>query len=139
MKSKIPDRKKPRNFRHSLVPLAWCASVGVAFGAPGSPSLLPAAAPRLAGSAVAPAEITVQGTVTDSKGEGLPGVNVILKGTSKGATTDAQGRFRLSVPDQGSVLVFSFVGFTSQEVSVTNSEALNIKLEAQDKSRDWVP
>jgi TonB-linked SusC/RagA family outer membrane protein len=135
MKSKLPDRKKPCNFRHSLVPLAWCASVGAALGAVPHP-----AGPLLAAgtSAVAPAEITVQGTVTDTKGEGLPGVNVILKGTSKGATTDAQGRFRLSVPDQGSVLVFSFVGFTSQEVAVTNSEALNIKLEAQDKSLDEV-
>jgi TonB-linked SusC/RagA family outer membrane protein len=138
MKSKLPDRKLRRSFQHSLVPLAWCASVGVAMGAPSSPAPVASASFSVITNPAEPTEITVQGTVTDSKGEGLPGVNVILKGTNKGATTDAQGRFRLKVPDQSAVLVFSFVGFTSQEVAVTNGESLSIKLEAQDKSLDEV-
>jgi TonB-linked SusC/RagA family outer membrane protein len=137
MKSKIPDWKVRHGFRHSLVPFAWCASMGVALGAP-------TAAPRLAVTSPAAsrtnplADITVQGAVTDSKGEGLPGVNVILKGSSRGTVTDAQGRFSLKVPDQGAVLVFSFVGFTSQEVAASGTERMSIKLEAQDKSLDEV-
>jgi TonB-linked SusC/RagA family outer membrane protein len=128
MRNSLRNRLVRTTFRYSLVPLAWCASEGAALAAPVSAPLSDAAL----------ADITVQGAVTDSKGEGLPGVNVILKGSSRGTVTDAQGRFSLKVPDQGAVLVFSFVGFTSQEVAVSGSERLNVKLEAQDKSLDEV-
>lgn len=128
MRNSLPNRLARNAFRYSLMPLAWYASGGIALAAPASTPLLGAAL----------ADITVQGAVTDLKGEGLPGVNVILKGSSRGTVTDAQGRFSLKVPDQGSVLVFSFVGFTSQEVTVSGSERLSIKLEAQDKSLDEV-
>ena len=123
----------------ALVPLAWCASIGVALGAPTASrrlASLPPAAARLTAATLA--DITVQGTVTDAKGEGLPGVNVILKGTSRGATTDAQGQFRLNVPDQGATLVISFVGFKTQEIAATSGTRLAIKLEAEDKSLDEV-
>jgi TonB-linked SusC/RagA family outer membrane protein len=139
MNSKLPDWKVLRTFRHSLVPLACCASVGVASAAPRNlPNSAAGLAFSAAGGTVVPADIAVQGLVNDSKGEGLPGVNVIVKGTTLGTTTDAQGRFRLKVPDQGAVLVFSFVGFTSQEVAVTGTDALTIKLLAEDKSLDDV-
>ncbi len=65
-------------------------------------------------------EITVSGKVTDSSGEPLPGVNVLVKGTSAGTITDIEGAYRLSAPE-GSTLVFSFVGFRSQEISITSS------------------
>jgi len=140
MKNTLRNRLVRGALSHSILPLAWCASMGTALGAPTAPRALanPAGPPATRSEAAPLAEIPVQGTVTDSKGEGLPGVNVILKGTSKGATTDAQGQFRLKVPDQGAVLVFSFVGFTSQEVAVTGTAALNIKLVAEDKSLDDV-
>ncbi|RZL09785.1 MAG: SusC/RagA family TonB-linked outer membrane protein, partial [Hymenobacter sp.] len=104
-------------------------------GAPNSPAC-PTGASSLAAAPLA--DITVQGTVTDTKGESLPGVNVLLKGSGRGTVTDAQGRFSLKVPDQSAVLVFSFVGFTSQELAVSGTERLSIKLEAQDKSLDEV-
>jgi len=113
------------------MPLAWYASGGIALAAPAS-SPLPEAGAVLA-------DITVQGAVTDSKGEGLPGVNIILKGSSRGTVTDAQGRFSLKVPDQGAVLVVSFVGFRSQEIAApTDGSKLAINLVAEDKSLEEV-
>jgi len=72
---------------------------------------------------------TIKGKVTDSEsGEGLPGVNVIVRGTSQGTTTDGTGNFTLSVPDNSSVVVFSFVGYTSQEIPVGNRSTINLAL-----------
>jgi TonB-dependent SusC/RagA subfamily outer membrane receptor len=140
MKSTLRNRLVRGALGHSLLPLAWCASMGTALGAPAAsrPLASPTLPPAARNETISLADIAVQGVVTDSKGEGLPGVNVILKGTSQGTTTDEQGRFRLKVPEQGSVLVFSFVGFTSQEVAVAGTTALNVKLEAQDKSLEEV-
>jgi TonB-linked SusC/RagA family outer membrane protein len=63
-------------------------------------------------------DITVSGRVTQASGEGLPGVTVLVKGTTIGTSTGADGSFSLSVPE-GSVLVFSSVGFVRQELPVT--------------------
>jgi hypothetical protein len=60
------------------------------------------------------ANVPVSGRVTDSKGEGIPGVTVLVRGTTIGTSTDATGAYTLSVPE-GSTLVFSSVGFTTQE------------------------
>lgn len=68
--------------------------------------------------------------VSQEDGAGLPGVNVIVKGTSIGTTTDSQGTFNINVPDATSVLVFSFIGYKSQEVSVGTQTNLEIKLAA---------
>ena len=80
------------------------------------------------------AERSVQGTIRDDKGEPLPGVSVILKGTTKGSSTDEKGHFQLAVPDQGAVLVFSFVGFVQQEVTLKNQSIVDITLLADTKS-----
>jgi TonB-dependent starch-binding outer membrane protein SusC len=73
-------------------------------------------------------KIDVSGTVYESENsEGIPGVNVSVKGTATGAVTDISGKFSLKV-DQGSTLVFSFMGFVTQEVIITNSEPLIIRL-----------
>lgn len=83
---------------------------------------------------------SVTGRVTSETGEGLPGVSVVVKGTQRGTTTDSEGRFRLSVPDanDGSgkpvTLVFSFVGYVSQEVDVDNRTEVNLKLTPDDKT-----
>lgn len=58
----------------------------------------------------------------------LPGVSVTLRGTTRGTTTDAQGRFALTVPDEGGTLVFSYVGYLAQEVSVGNRSSIEIRL-----------
>ncbi|MEJ7644949.1 MAG: SusC/RagA family TonB-linked outer membrane protein [Chryseolinea sp.] len=74
------------------------------------------------------AEITVSGKVTDNTGEVLPGVNILVKGTANGTTTDTNGDYSLSVPDGTGTLVFSFIGYTSQEVSVDNRTSINVTL-----------
>lgn len=72
----------------------------------------------------------VSGTVTSSDGETMPGVNVVIKSTASGTVTDATGRFALSVPDDNAVLVFSFIGYMTQEVSVGNQSVINVRLES---------
>ncbi|HEY0273272.1 MAG TPA: carboxypeptidase-like regulatory domain-containing protein, partial [Chitinophaga sp.] len=71
----------------------------------------------------------VSGRVTDMEGNPLVGVSVSVKGTRIGTTTDAKGLFSLSVPDNATTLVVSFIGFTAKEVTISNSGAINISLE----------
>lgn len=59
----------------------------------------------------------VSGRVTSDNGEGIPGVTVVVKGTSTGATTDAEGNYTVTVPNDNSVLVFSSIGYTRQEIA----------------------
>jgi TonB-dependent starch-binding outer membrane protein SusC len=73
--------------------------------------------------------VVVSGAVRDAEsGDGLPGVNVIEKGTSNGTTTDAEGNFSLEVAGESSVIVFSFIGYMTQEISVGTQTSLNISL-----------
>jgi TonB-dependent starch-binding outer membrane protein SusC len=74
------------------------------------------------------ADRTVSGRVTDEKSEPLPGVSIVLKGTTRGTVSDANGQYRLDVPEAGSTLVFSFVGYLAQEVSVGSRTSINIIL-----------
>jgi len=75
-------------------------------------------------------DITIRGQVTDVNGETLPGVSIKLKGSTIGATTDMDGRYSINVPDRNSVLVFTYIGYISQEHVVGDRTSLNIKLEA---------
>ena len=84
------------------------------------------------------ADRPLTGRVTDEKSEGLPGVSVILKGTQRGTVTDADGRYKLDVPDGGSTLVYSFVGYLSQEVKVGNQASINVNLQADSKVLDEI-
>lgn len=77
---------------------------------------------------IAPYSISVSGKVTDETGQGLPGVSVLEKGTNNGTTTDNSGQFSLNVRDDKSILVFSFIGYTSQEILVGNQTELSIGL-----------
>ena len=78
-------------------------------------------------------EIEVKGKVVSEENEPLPGVNVIIKGTSNGTVTDIDGTFSLSVPDENSILVFSFIGLVNLEVVVGNQS--NIEVVMQEDSR----
>jgi TonB-linked SusC/RagA family outer membrane protein len=69
---------------------------------------------------VAPQAVPVSGRVTDAKGEALPGVTVLVKGTTTGTSTGADGSFSLSVPEN-STLVFSSIGFKNQELTITGA------------------
>jgi TonB-linked SusC/RagA family outer membrane protein len=82
--------------------------------------------------------VTVTGKVTDEKGVGLPGVNVIEKGTSNGTTTNPDGDYTITVAGASSVLTFSFIGYVSQETTVDNRAAISIQLAPEDKSLDEV-
>src|SRR5687767_3965367 len=81
-------------------------------------------------SSVAVAQQTqVSGTVTSADdGTGLPGVSVLEKGTTNGTVTDSDGKFSISV-GTSSTLVFSFVGYSSQEVAVGGKTLIDISLE----------
>jgi len=68
----------------------------------------------------------VTGKVTDAGGSGLPGVTVLVKGTSTGTVTDLDGKYRLNAT--GDVLVFSFVGFSKQEITIGNQSTINVVL-----------
>ncbi len=86
-----------------------------------------------------PADILVKGRVTDSeKGEPIPGASIVLKGANKGTNTDASGNYSIAVPDRASVLVFSFVGYDKQEVTVGNQAQVNIILKADMKELNEV-
>ncbi|HEY0770837.1 MAG TPA: carboxypeptidase-like regulatory domain-containing protein, partial [Sphingobacteriaceae bacterium] len=69
-------------------------------------------------NANAVAEIQVNGRVTDEQSNPIPGANILIKGTTLGTSTDADGRFSISVPDANSVLVISFIGYLSKEIPV---------------------
>lgn len=78
----------------------------------------------------------VSGKVTDSKGNGLPGVTVILKGSQQGTVSDGEGNYSMRVPDDNAILIFSFIGYVSQEVLVGNKTTLDIVLKDDEKSLD---
>ncbi|QHV99460.1 SusC/RagA family TonB-linked outer membrane protein [Spirosoma endbachense] len=83
-------------------------------------------------------DIAVSGRVTSSDdGIALPGVSVQVKGTTRGAITDASGNYQISVPADAR-LVFSFIGFTSQEIAVGNKNTLNVVLVAGSQSLDEI-
>ena len=73
-------------------------------------------------------QITVTGVVTDASGDLLPGVTVMIKGTTQGTATSANGAYSLQVPNENATLVFSFIGFVTQETVVGNRRAINISL-----------
>jgi TonB-linked SusC/RagA family outer membrane protein len=70
----------------------------------------------------------VSGTVTDSNQQPLPGVTVILQGTTTGTVTDVDGGFKILVPESGSVLNFSFIGYKTQSVQVGNQSSMAVTL-----------
>ncbi|MDB5013354.1 MAG: SusC/RagA family TonB-linked outer membrane protein [Daejeonella sp.] len=87
----------------------------------------------------ASAQSTVSGTVTDDAGVTLIGVSVKLKNTQAGASTNGAGAFSLSVPDVNTgVLVFTYVGFETQEVAINGKSSVNVKLKASSTSLNEV-
>lgn len=77
---------------------------------------------------------TIMGKVTsDEDGSTLPGVNVVLKGTSTGTVTDGQGNYLITAPDQGGVLIFSFIGLKTKEVKIGTKNRIDVTLESDVK------
>jgi TonB-linked SusC/RagA family outer membrane protein len=77
----------------------------------------------------APLAVLLKGRVADSKGESLPGVAVLLKGTTKGALTDGSGQYQLEVPDATGIIVFKLIGYVTLEVPVQTAVNGRITLE----------
>ena len=81
---------------------------------------------------------SVSGKVVDENGAPLPGVTVVVKGTTVGVVTDIDGNYNLTVPDNANVLSFSFVGMRTQEITIGNQTTINITLEAETIGLDEV-
>ncbi|MDR1555745.1 MAG: SusC/RagA family TonB-linked outer membrane protein [Tannerellaceae bacterium] len=73
-------------------------------------------------------EKTVKGSVADEGGFPLPGVNVVIKGTTQGAVTDINGNYTIRISDDNAVLVFSLIGYSTKEVVVGNQREINVIL-----------
>ncbi len=71
---------------------------------------------------------TVSGTVLDQDNMPIPGANVILKGTASGTTTDANGKYTLQTDDQNTILVFSFIGYVTEEIPVGGRSNIDVTL-----------
>ncbi|PVY43759.1 SusC/RagA family TonB-linked outer membrane protein [Pontibacter virosus] len=80
----------------------------------------------------------VQGKVTSDKGESLPGVSVILKGTSIGASTDQDGNYKLNLPNTSGTLVFAYIGYVRQEVPIEGKATINVVLQEDAKALEEV-
>ncbi len=92
-----------------------------------------------AGAAVTDQQQVVTGKVTDSQtGEPMPGVNIVVKGSTVGAMTDSQGKYTVSVPGKDAILVFSFIGYASREVPSGGRATLDIALVSEALSLEEV-
>lgn len=81
------------------------------------------------------AQKKITGKVTDAENGGaLPGASVTIKGTSTGATTDANGNYSISTQQNSGTLIFSFVGYATQEISIGNQSVINISLESDTRA-----
>ena len=83
-------------------------------------------------------EQEISGKVTDEKGEALIGVSVLVKGTNRGTSTDAAGKYKINVPKGASSLVFSYIGYTKQEVEIGSRTSINVVMAADNKNLDEV-
>jgi len=82
----------------------------------------------LLSSVVNAQDVTVKGKVTDEAGSPMPGVNVIVKGTSNGTTSDVNGDYSLNVPGSDAVLTFSFIGYAPQEIVVGGRSSIDVAM-----------
>ena len=84
------------------------------------------------------AQRSVSGTVKDENGEKIPGVNVILKGTTTGGITDIDGNFSVNVPSNGGILQFSFIGLKTAEIEIGARSVIDIAMEEDIKTLEEV-
>ena len=84
------------------------------------------------------AQTKITGRVLDEQQQGLPGVSVVIKGTTVGSVTDIDGKYTVSAPSPTGSLVFSYIGFTTQELPINNRSTINLTLAADMKSLNEV-
>jgi TonB-linked SusC/RagA family outer membrane protein len=83
-------------------------------------------------------QLIIKGKVTDEKGEPMAGVSLVVKGTKRATITDYNGEYSISTVDGKSVLIFSFIGFASQEILIGDQKEINVSLKHATKSLDEV-
>ncbi|KAA5542906.1 TonB-dependent receptor [Adhaeribacter rhizoryzae] len=89
-------------------------------------------------SAVLPV-IDIRGKVTDDKGDPLPGVTVVVKGTTNGTATGADGTYTLNLPEASGTLIFSYIGYVTREIPITGSQTtINVTLQVDAKTLEEV-
>lgn len=76
---------------------------------------------------VVEADVSITGKVTDENGQGLPGASIVIQGTTTGATSDLDGNYKLSVPEDA-ILEISFVGYKTQNISVNGRSEINVSM-----------
>ena len=82
-----------------------------------------------------PADRTVTGRVTEAPGVGLPGVNVLVKGVSRGTITDSEGNYSLELPDGNDiVLIFSYIGYVTKEITVAGRTSVDVELAVDNRA-----
>jgi TonB-linked SusC/RagA family outer membrane protein len=79
-------------------------------------------------SSVLAQERNISGTVTDESGSSMPGVSVVIKGTTTGTATDAEGRYALAVPGDDAAIIFTFVGYAPTEVLVGSRSVVDVQM-----------
>ncbi len=87
---------------------------------------------------ISPVQFTVKGSVKTVSGEAVPGVNILLKNTATGTITDNNGEYSLTLPDGSGILVFSFIGYVTQEIQVSGRSTLDVVLEEDKQSLEEV-
>ena len=83
-------------------------------------------------------ENEVRGSVKDTKGNVLPGANILVKGTSVGAQTDFDGNFSIMVPEEATTLIVSFIGFETKEVTISNRDRIDVILKEASSQLDQI-
>ncbi|WP_439583690.1 TonB-dependent receptor [Dyadobacter bucti] len=84
------------------------------------------------------ADRSISGKIIDEKGEALPGVSIVLKGTQRGTSTNEAGSYTLEVPEGDGTLIFSFVGYISQEVNLANKTTVDVTLHSDTKALEEI-
>ena len=135
MKLKLPLRMASTRGKAKVRLLLWCLLAGLLF----VPGLRAESFPNPSTSAGKGIRaIPVSGQVTETDGTPIPGVSILESGTNNGTNTDVDGRFTLNVTGASAVLVFSAIGYVTQEVTVGTLSTINVKLASDTKALDEV-
>lgn len=100
--------------------------------------VMPVSAITISKASVYKNDLAITGRVTDEKGEALMGVSVLIKGTSTGATTDIDGKYKINAADGNAILVFRYIGYTDKEVAVGSQTVINVSLAPESKNLNEV-
>ncbi|GAB2871799.1 peptidase associated/transthyretin-like domain-containing protein [Hymenobacter ruber] len=113
---------------------APAAAPAVAAAAPAPVEAAPAPAPVAAPEPAAPTTVTMSGKIEDENGRPLVGATVLLKGSSKGTSTDANGNYTLEVPSGDNTLIYGYGGYDDEEVRNSGSKPVNVTLTPRAKA-----